>query len=64
MIFENIEVMYDRYEYNKLINSYFYDTTKQLMQGFRLMVSQLRGKLEAGGSSSFNNGEIHKKIIF
>ena len=40
------------------------DTTKQLMQGFELMASQLRGKLEVGGSSNFHNGETHKTIIF
>ena len=40
------------------------DTTKQLMQGFELMASQLRGKLEAGGSSNFHHGEKHKTIIF
>ena len=44
MLLEPIEVMDDRYEFKKLINSYFDDTTKQLMQGFELMASQLRGK--------------------
>ena len=34
------------------------------MQGFELMASQLRGKLEVGGSSNFHNGETHKTIIF
>ena len=64
MVLTPIEVMDDTYEFKKLINSYFYDTTKQLMQGFELMASQLRGKLAAGGSSSFHHGETHKTIIF
>ena len=34
------------------------------MQGFKLMASHLRGKLEAGGSSSFHNGDTHKTIMF
>ena len=46
MVLEPIEVMDDIYEFNKLINSYFDDTTKQLMQGFELMAIQLKGKLE------------------
>ena len=53
-----------RYEFKKLINSYFDDTSKQVMQGFDLMASQLRGKLATGGSNSFHHGETHKKIIF
>ena len=61
---EPIEFIYDKYEFNKLIKSYFYETTNNLMQGFELMASQLRGKLAAGGSSSFHNGETHKTIIF
>ena len=48
MVLEPIEVMYDRYEFNKLMKSYFDDTTKQIMQGFELVASQLRGKLVAG----------------
>ena len=40
-------------EFNKFLKSYFDDKTKQLMQGFELMASQLRGKLAAGGSKSF-----------
>ena len=56
--------MYYRDGYNKLMNSYFDDTTNQLMQGFELMASQLRGKLVAGGSSSYHYGETHKTIIF
>ena len=35
-----------------------------LIQGFELMASQLRGKLEAGGSRSFHHGETHKTIHF
>ena len=54
----------DMYEFNKLINSYFDDTTKQLMQGFKLMASQLRGNLPAVGSSSFHHGEAHNTINF
>ena len=61
---EPIEVMDDKYEFKKLIKSYVYDTTKQLMQGFELIHSQLRGKLEAGGSRSFHHGETHKTIHF
>ena len=56
--------MDDKDEFNKLMKSYFDDTTKQLVQGFELMASQLRGKLAGGGSSSFHNGETHKTINF
>ena len=56
MVLAPIEVMDDRDECKKLINSYFDDTTKQLMQGFELMAIQLRGKLATRGSSSFHNG--------
>ena len=64
MFLEPIEVMDDWDEFKKLMKSYFDDTTKQLMQGFELMTSQLRGKLAAWGSSGFHHGETHKKIIF
>ena len=64
MVLEPIEVMDDRYEFNKLINSYFDDMTKQLMQGFKLMASQLRGNLVAVASSSFHHGEAHNTIHF
>ena len=64
MVLELIEVMDDRDEFNKLINSYFYDTTKQLMQEFELVAIQLRGKMDARGNRSFHNGETHKTIIF
>ena len=63
MFLEPIEVMDDMDEFKKLMNSYFDDATKQLMQGFELMASQLRGKLAEGGSSSFHHGETHKTII-
>ena len=64
MVLEPIEFMNYRYEFKKLIKSYFDDTTKQLMQGFELMASQLRGKLAAGGSSSSHHGKTHKTILF
>ena len=64
MLLEPIKFMYDRYEFKKLINSYFDDTTKQLMQEFELVANQLRGKMEARGKISFHHGETHKKIIF
>ena len=47
MVLEPIEFIDDTGEFKKLINSFFYDTTKQLMQGFELMAIQLRGKLVA-----------------
>ena len=56
--------MDDRDEFKKIMNSYFHDMTKKLMQGFELMASQLRGKLVAGGSSSYHYGETHKTIFF
>ena len=62
MVLEPIEVMDDRDELNKLIKSYCDDTTKQVMQVFELMASQLRGKLPARGSISFHHGETHKDI--
>ena len=34
------------------------------MKGFELMASQLRGKLEEGGSRSFQSGETHNTIHF
>ena len=64
MVLEPIEVMDGRDEFKKLINSYFDDTTKQLMQGFKLMASQLRGKMVVGGGISSHNGEKHKPIYF
>ena len=53
-----------RDEFKKLMKPYFYDMTKQVMQGFELVASQLRGKLEAGGSISYHHGETHNTIIF
>ena len=44
--------------------SYFDDTTKQLMQEFELVASQLRGKMETGGNRSFHHGETHNTIHF
>ena len=64
MLLVPIEVMDDRYEFKKLMKTYFDDANKQLVQGFELMASQLRGKLVAGGSISFHHGETHKNIIF
>ena len=64
MVLETIEVMDYIYEFNKFLKSYFDDKTKQLMQGFKLMASQLRGKPEVGGSTSFHHGETHKTIHF
>ena len=51
-------------EFKKFLKSYFDDTTKQLMQGFELMASQLRGKLAAGDSRNFHHGETHNTIHF
>ena len=56
--------MYDKDEIKKFINSYVDDMMKQLMQGFELMASQLRGKLATGGSRSFHHGETHNTIYF
>ena len=53
-----------RDEFMKLINSYFDDTTKQLMQEFKLVASQLRGKMETMGNRSFHDGETHNTIHF
>ena len=64
MVLSPIEVMDDRYKFSKFIKSFFDDKTKQLMQGFELMASQLRGKLAAGGSSCFHHGEKNKTIPF
>ena len=64
MLLEPIEVMDDNDELKKLIKSCVDDTTKKLMQGFKLMTNQLRGKVAAGGSRSFHNGETHKTIPF
>ena len=64
MVLEPIEVMDDRYEFKKLMKSYFDDTTKHVMQGFELVASPLRGKLVAGGSSSFHHGNKHRSIHF
>ena len=54
MVLAPIEVMDNRDEFKKWLKSYFDDKTKQLMQGFELMASQLRGKVEKWGSISFN----------
>ena len=40
------------------------DTTKQLMQGFELMASQLRGKMAVRGNISLHHGETHNTIHF
>ena len=56
--------MDDIYELNKLIKSYCDDTTKQVMQVFDMMASQLRGKLAVRGSTSFHHGETHNTISF
>ena len=45
MALEPIEVMDDRDEFKKLMKSCFDDTTNQIMQGFELVASQLRGKM-------------------
>ena len=64
MVLEPIEVMDDMDEFKKLPKSYFDDMAKQLIQGFGLMASQLRGKLATGGSSSSHHGKKHKTIPF
>ena len=64
MVLEPIEVMEYRYEFKKWIKSYCDDTTKHIMQVFKLMASQLRGKLAAGGSRSFHHGGTHNTIHF
>ena len=64
MVLEPIEVMDDRDEFKKFLKSYYDDMAKQLMQGFELMASQLRGKLEGGGSRSFRHRETHNTIPF
>ena len=46
------------------MKSYFYDTTKKILQVFELVASQLRGKLAVGDSSSYHHGETHTTIIF
>ena len=56
--------MYYKVEFKKLIMSYFDDTTKQLMQEFELVASQLRGNMEARGNRSLHHGETHKTINF
>ena len=64
MVLEPIEVMDDMDEFKKLPKSYFHYMAMQLIQGFELMASQLRGKLEAEGSRSFHHGEAHNTIPF
>ena len=64
MLLEPIDVMDYSYEFNKLMMSYFDDTTKKIMQGFELVASQLRGKLAAGASSNSHHIETHKAIPF
>ena len=59
---------YDGEENIKNMKPLFYDITnymtQQFMKGFELMASQLRGKLEEGGSRSFHHGETHNAIHF
>ena len=59
---------YDGEEHIKIMKHLFDDITKnmtqQLMKGFELMASQLRGKLTVGGSKHFLHGETHKTINF
>ena len=64
MVLSSIEFMDDKDKFNKLIKSYFDDTSKQLMQVFELMASQLRGKVEERGNRSFHHGETHNTINF
>ena len=56
--------MYDIYEFNKCLKSCCDDTTKQIMQVFELMASQLRGKPTARGNKSLHHGETHNTINF
>ena len=56
--------MYYRDEFNKWLKSYGDDTTKQIMQVFELMASQLRGKVEARGNRSLHHGETHNTTNF
>ena len=55
MVLEPSKVMDERNEFKKWMKSYFDDKTKQLMQGFKLMASQLRGKMESRGKISFHH---------
>ena len=59
---------YNGEENIKIIKPLFDDITKnmtqELMQGFELMASQLRGKLAEGSSRSFHHGETHNTIHF
>ena len=64
MVLEPIEVMDYKYEFKKLIKPYFDDMTKHLIQGFELMASQLRGKMEAMSSRSFHHWEKNENIPF
>ena len=59
---------YDGEEHIQIMKHIFDDITnkmtQQLMKGFKLMASQLRGKLAEGGSRSFHHGETHNTIHF
>ena len=63
-VLSHIEVIDDKYGFKKLFKSYFDDMTKQLMQEFELVASQLRGKMEAMDNKSFHHGETHNTIHF
>ena len=64
MILAPIEFIHDIYEFKKCIKPCCDDTTKQIMQVFELMASQLRGKLEARGNRNLHHGETHNTINF
>ena len=59
---------YDGEENIRIMKILFDDITKNMtehfMKGFKLMASQLRGKLAEGGSRSFYHGETHNTIHF
>ena len=54
---EHIKIM-------KLFDDITKNMTQQLMKGFELMASQLRGKLAERDSRSFHHGETHNTIHF
>ena len=55
---ENIKIM------KPLFDGITKNMTYHLIKGFKLMASQLRGKLVEGGSRSFRHGETHNTIHF
>ena len=54
----------DNEDLKEFIKAAIEGMTKQSMQGFEMIASQLMGKLDAWGSRSFHHGDTNNTINF